>query len=365
MEPKPRGCILVAAGGTGGHVIPALEVARTLRGRGWECVFVGTPRGLENRLVPAADFALERIGAGSLNRVSARRRLGTLLQAPGALAAALDLVRRRGPAAVLSLGGSVSGPLAVACAVLGVPLVALEPNACPGLANRLAAPVARKALLGHPQAAKYFHAASCSVTGLPVRREFFRVPRRPPGTRLAVLVLGGSRGAARLNQAAVGAARIWRREGVQPPQVTHQTGPEDLERTAAAYRELGSDAEAAAFFNDLPERYARTDLAICRAGASATAELCAARLPAVLVPFPYATDDHQTANARVLAEAGGALLVRDRDWTGERMAQEIAGLAAHPARLEAMAAALAPLAPAGATERAADMVEEAAAQGGS
>ncbi len=365
MEPKPRGCILVAAGGTGGHVIPALEVARALRGRGWECVFVGTPRGLENRLVPAADFALERIRVGSLSRVSVRRQLATLLQAPRALAAAVGLVRRWGPVAALSLGGYASGPLAAACAVLGVPLVALEPNAHPGLANRLAAPAVRKALLAHPQAAKRFRAASCAVTGLPVRREFFRVPRRLPGPRLAVLVLGGSRGAARLNQAALGAARVWRREGVQPPRVAHQTGFEDLERTAAAYRELGSDTEAAAFFDDLPERYARTDLAICRAGASVAAELCAARLPAVLVPFPYAADDHQTANARVLAEAGGALLVRDSDWTGERMAQEIARLAAHPVRLEAMAAALAPLAPAGATERAADAVEEAAAQGGS
>lgn len=356
--------VLIAAGGTGGHVIPAIEVAKALRQRGWECVFIGTPHGFENRLVPAAGFALRQGAGGSLKRVSARRRLRTLLSAPCAVGAMVNLLQRRRPAAALSLGGYSSGPLVAACALLDVPLVLLEPNACPGLANRLAAPAARRALLGRPEAAAFFRAGSCSVTGLPVRREFFQVGARRTEEPFSILILGGSQGAARLNRAALDAAAIWLREGRNAPRVLHQTGAREHEAVQEEYRKLGFAAQTAAFFDEMPTWFDEADLVICRAGASVLAELCAARKPSVLVPFPFAADDHQTANARSLAAAGGALLVADSDWTGARMAREVAAFDRDRARLAAMAAALGPLARADAAESVADAVVETARSAG-
>ncbi len=356
--------VLIAAGGTGGHVIPGLEVAKELRGRGWHCVFVGTARGFENRLVPAAGFDLRHVPIGSLKRVSLRRRLNTLISAPAALAVAVGLVRQHRPSAALSLGGYAAGPLVAACALLDVPLVLLEPNARPGLANRLAAPVARKALVCHPKAAKHFQSASCELTGLPVRREFFQQPRKAAGAPFTVLILGGSQGASRLNQAAVEAVRIWCRDGRPVPRLLHQTGQRDHDSVSAAYREADVDAETAVFFDDMPDRFGLADLVICRAGASVIAELCAAGKPSVLVPFPFAADDHQRANGAVVAEVGGALLVDDSEWTGSRMAQEVDALATDRARLRQMGAALAPLAPTGAAEHAADAISAAADQAG-
>lgn len=357
-------CVLIAAGGTGGHVIPALEVAKALRERGWECVFVGTKRGFENRMVPQAGFPLRHVPIGGLNRVSMRRRLGTLLTAPCAIATVVALVQRRRPAVALSLGGYSSGPLVAACALLDVPLVVLEPNARPGLANRLAAPAARRALVGYAQALTFFRTGTAEVTGMPVRPEFFRAHKRPAGAPFTVLVLGGSLGATRLNRAAVDAVRTWCRKQLEAPRLQHQTGERDHAAVTRAYQELGFEAETAAFFEDMPDRFAQADLVICRAGASVLAELCAARKPAVLVPFPFAADDHQKANGQVLVEVGGALLVEDREWTGQRMVREIAWFTANPDRLRAMAAALEPLAAAGAAESAADAVARAAERTG-
>lgn len=364
MQSARRKCVLIAAGGTGGHVIPGVEVAKELRSRGWECVFVGTSRGFENRLVPQAGFALWHVPAGSLKRVSLQRRLSTLMAAPRALAVAVQLVLQRRPAAALSLGGYAAGPLVAACALLDVPLVVLEPNAAPGLANRLAAPAARQTLLGHPAAASHFIRATCRFTGMPVRREFFGAATRQPGEPFTVLILGGSQGAARLNQAALGAVRAWRDRGGVPPRLVHQTGEREWAAVSETYRELGVDAEVAAFFDDMPDHFARADLVVCRAGASVIAELCAARKPAVLVPFPFAADDHQRANGLALESAGGAVLVDDAEWTGARMVQLVDGFRRSPDRLAAMADALAPLAPARAAEDAAEAVADAAGRAG-
>lgn len=351
---------MIAAAGTGGHVIPGVEVGKELRARGWDCVFVGTARGLENRLVPQAGFQLQHVAIGSFNRVSLRHRIATLLSAPGALAAAIRIVRRHRPAAALSFGGYAAGPLVAACALLDVPLVVMEPNAYPGLSNRLAGPVARRVLLGHPGAAAFFRASTCQVTGIPVRREFFRTVPRAPSLPFTVLILGGSQGAACLNRAAIEAARIWSGTCRRPPCLTHQTGEREHAAVAAAYRDLGIEADTAPFFDDLPERIALADLVICRAGASVVAELCAARKPSVLVPFPHAADDHQRANGAVVAAAGGALLVNDADWNGRRMVDEVGRLSAEPGRLEGMASALAPLAPTEAVSDAANAVAAAA-----
>ncbi len=357
-------CVLIAAGGTGGHVIPGLEVAKELRRRGWLCVFVGTARGFEGRLVPAAGFDLRYVPVGALNRVSLRRRLTTLLLLPAAFSVAAGLVLRYRPAAALSLGGYAAGPLVLASALMDVPLVLLEPNARPGLANRLAALVARRALVCHPRAAKRFRSASCQLARLPVRREFFEAREKAPGEPFTVLILGGSQGAVRLNEAALEAVRIWRDEGRRCPRLLHQTGERDAEEVSAAYREAGVEAVAAAFFDNMPRLFSQADLVVCRAGASVIAELCAAGKPAVLVPFPFAADNHQQANGAAVADAGGALLCDDSEWTGERMVREIDALSADPVRLQRMSRALARLSPRGAAEDAADAVAQAAARSG-
>ena len=357
-------CVLIAAGGSGGHVIPGLEVAKELRRRGWLCVFVGTARGFENRLVPAAGFDLRHLPVGALNSVSLRRRVTTLLLLPAALSIVAGLVLRYRPAAGLSLGGYAAGPLVLASALMDVPLVLLEPNARPGLANRLAALVVRRALVCHPRAAKRFRSASCQLAKLPVREGFFEAREKAPGEPFTVLILGGSQGAVRLNEAALEAVRIWREEGRQCPRLLHQTGDRDAERVAAAYRKGGIEARAAAFFDDMPRLFSEADLVVCRAGASVIAELCAAGKPAVLVPFPFAADDHQQANAAEVADAGGALLCEDSEWTGERMVREIGALSADPSRLQRMSRALAQLSPRGAAEDVADAVAEVAARSG-
>ena len=356
--------VLIAAGGTGGHVIPGLEVANELRRRGWACVFVGTARGFENRLVPAAGFDLRLLPAGALNRVSLRRRVDTLLSLPVALAVAAGLVLRYRPAVALSLGGYAAGPLVLASALLEVPLVLLEPNARPGLANRLAALAARRALICHPNAKKRFRSQSCQSAKLPVRKEFFEAREKAPGEPFTVLILGGSQGASRLNEAALEAVRIWQGQGRKCPRMLHQTGERDAAAVAAAYREAGVEAEVAAYFDNMPQLFSRADLVVCRAGASVIAELCAAGKPAVLVPFPFAADNHQQANGAAIVDIGGALLCADSEWTGPRMVREIDSLSADSGHLQRMSRALASMSPRGAAEDVADAVAQAARRSG-
>ena len=351
---------VIAAGGTGGHVIPALQVAAALRRRGHECIFAGTARGLENRLVPAAGFELRHVRIGPLNRVSWGRRLRTALEAPRALHSAWRLLDEVKPAAVLSLGGYASGPLALSCALRETPLVVMEPNAKPGMANRLAGMFASRALLGFEAAAKYFRNGIARQTGVPVRAEFFERPPRPVKRTFTVWITGGSRGSRKLNEAAVGAARYWRASGAAAPDIVHQTGSDDFEWVRGAYRELGFAAQTAPFYDDAPARCARADLVICRAGASALAELCAAGKASILIPFPHAADNHQLVNARELVCAGGALLVADGEWTGEKMAQTVDRLRSQPDELEEMAAVAAGRAMPRAAERAAGELENIA-----
>lgn len=332
---------VIAAGGTGGHVIPALQVAEALRRRGHECIFAGTARGLENRLVPEAGFELRHVRVGPLNRVSWSRRLRTAAEIPRALRSAWRLLDEFDPAAVLSMGGYASGPLALACALRETPLVVMEPNAVPGMANRIAGMFAARALLGCQSAAKYFRNGIGRRTGVPVRAEFFERAPMSADRPFTVLVTGGSQGSRRLNEAAVDAARYWQASGAAAPRVIHQTGNHDFDRVSGAYREIGFTAETAPFYDDAPALYKRADLVVCRAGASAAAELCAAGKASILIPFPHAADDHQAVNARELARAGAALMVEDGEWTGKKMAQTIDRLRSRPddiARMEAAAA---------------------------
>ncbi len=352
---------VIAAGGTGGHVLPGLEVAKELRSRGHDCSFVGTPRGLEGRLIPAAGFPIEFVAAGALKQVSMARRFRTFLDMPEALLAAREILEQRRPAAVLGLGGYASGPIMLMALARDVPVVVLEPNAKPGLANRLAGPFAAWALLGFAEAGGYFAAQRQEFSGIPIRKEFFNLPARTHRAPFTVLVTGGSQGSRRINQAMLAATKTWADERrLSSVRLLHQTGQKEFEEVRAAYKTLGVDAKVSPFFDDMPTAFAEADVVICRAGASAVAELNAAGKASILVPYPFASDQHQLRNAEAMQQAGATQLVLDSELTGERLTAEIVKFLENSGRLEAMEAASGSRAVSGAAKRAADRLESLA-----
>jgi UDP-N-acetylglucosamine--N-acetylmuramyl-(pentapeptide) pyrophosphoryl-undecaprenol N-acetylglucosamine transferase len=353
--PKSPAPFLMAGGGTGGHVIPALAVARELRARGHDVFFVGTERGLESKLVPKDGFPLHTIRIGGLNRVGPRQKLATLLRLPLTTVSCL----RYKPAAVFSMGGYVAGPPVMAALMRGVPVVVMEPNAVPGFTNRIIGRFVSRALLSFPETARYFPSGRTELTGLPVREEFFRIPPKARETVLNLLVTGGSQGSRTLNRAGRESWPLFRKAGF-PVRIVHQSGPAEFEEMRAAFAQSALDGEVVPFIMDMPAAFAAADLVVCRSGAGAVSELAAAGKPSVLVPFPFAADDHQTHNAEALERGGAATLVRDAELTGERLFAVVTGLAAASGRLETMAQAARQFAHPGAARRAADILEEAA-----
>ncbi len=336
-----RPTAMIMAGGTGGHVFPALATARVLRERGYDLVWLGTHRGIEARLVPAAGIPVEWLSVSGLRG----KGIGTLLAAPFRLATALfqalRAVRRHRPSVVLGAGGFVSGPGGVAAWLTRTPLVVHEQNAVAGLTNRLLARIADRVLEGFP--GSFGDGVKAERVGNPVRREIANVP--PPERRYAgregpvrLLVFGGSQGSSRLNTvvpAAISELPDWLR-----PEVLHQTGAQGAEETAAAYRARGIAADVRAFIDDMASAYGWADLAVCRSGALTIAELAAAGVPAVLVPFPSAVDDHQTRNAQYVVRVGAAVLQSESGLTPVSLAAKLRELleAGRP-RLERMARA--------------------------
>jgi UDP-N-acetylglucosamine--N-acetylmuramyl-(pentapeptide) pyrophosphoryl-undecaprenol N-acetylglucosamine transferase len=354
-----RFLFLMAGGGTGGHVIPLLAVANELRARGHEAFFVGTARGAEARLVPAAGFPLEFIRAGGLQRMSAGRKVTAILDLIRETLGQFSKLGKRRPDAIFSLGGYVAGPPVLAALLRRIPIAIMEPNALPGLTNRWVARYVKRALVNFPETSRYFPAGCTDVTGVPVREAFFHLPPRPMGTPFTVLITGGSQGSRTLNQAA---RAVWPlfRESARDVYFIHQTGASNFETLSPEFRQLGVSGEISAFIDDMPAAYARADLIICRAGAGTVSELAAAGKPSILIPFPFAADNHQLHNAERFREAGAALLYADREWTGKKMFEIISELFAHPERLQTMAIAARSLAHPGAACRAADILEEIA-----
>ena len=352
--------VLIIAGGTGGHVFPALAVAHVLRARAVPVIWLGTPTGLEARLVPAAGLPLETIGVHGLRGKGA---LGWL-QAPWMIARALRqslaVLRRHRPAVVLGMGGYVAGPGGLAARLQRLPLVIHEQNAIAGLTNRVLSRFATRVLTGLNAA--FGGGVNAEFTGNPVREAVAgaaTVSRGDPARPARLLVIGGSLGALSLNRALP--AAVARLAPAQRPQIRHQAGERSLEAARRAYAEAGVEATLSAFIEDMAEAYRWCDLVVCRAGALTVSELAAAGLPAILVPFPHAVDDHQTANARFLVDAGAAELIADRALDAERLAGVIAGLLADPGRLQAMAAAARRLGRPDAARRVADVCLEVAA----
>jgi UDP-N-acetylglucosamine--N-acetylmuramyl-(pentapeptide) pyrophosphoryl-undecaprenol N-acetylglucosamine transferase len=349
------GRFLMAGGGTGGHVIPALAVARELRSRGRELFFVGTVRGLEAKLVPQEGFHLEIIEIGGLNRVGFEQRVTTLFRLP---VTTLGCLRYK-PAAVFSMGGYVAGPPVMAAIARQIPVVVMEPNAIPGFTNRIIGRVVTRALVSFPETARYFPAGRTELTGLPVREEFFQIPPKPRGAVLNLLVTGGSQGSRTLNRASRQSWPLFRKAGF-PVRIVHQSGPAGFEDMRAAFAQSGLEGEVVPFIMDMPAAFAAADLVVCRSGAGAVSELAAGGKPSVLVPFPFAADDHQAHNAEALDRGGAARLVRDTEMTGERLIAVVQELASASGRLETMAEAARQFARPGAARRAADILEDAA-----
>jgi UDP-N-acetylglucosamine--N-acetylmuramyl-(pentapeptide) pyrophosphoryl-undecaprenol N-acetylglucosamine transferase len=351
---------LFAGGGTGGHIIPALAVAREMRSRGHSCFFVGTARGMEAKLVPAAGFDLATIEIGGLARVGLRQTVRTLVQLPVTTWRCGGLIRVRNVAAVFSMGGYVAGPPVAAALRQRIPVVVMEPNAVPGFTNRIIGRLVWRALVSFPETARYFPAGRTELTGLPVRDEFFGIPPKPRGEVLQILVTGGSQGSRTLNNAARQSWPLFRAAGLAV-RIVHQSGANGFEPLRDEFAATGLPGEVVPFIGDMPAAYAAADLVVCRSGAGAVSELAAAGKPAVLVPFPFAADDHQTRNAEAMERAGAARLVADAAFTGERMFSVVAELVRSNGRLEKMGEAARQCGRPGAAQRAADLLEEAAA----
>jgi UDP-N-acetylglucosamine--N-acetylmuramyl-(pentapeptide) pyrophosphoryl-undecaprenol N-acetylglucosamine transferase len=348
--------ILIAGGGTGGHIIPALAIADELKSAyGAKILFVGTARGLESRLVPQAGYPLDLIHVGQLNNVSLATRARTLLDLPLGLLQCIGLLRRFRPGVVIGVGGYASGPVMGAAILLGFPALAFEPNAVPGLANRLVGQRVKAAAVNFAPAARYFRGAQ--VTGIPVRTEFFHLAPRPTGMPPHLLVFGGSQGARVLNTTMPQIAATLL-AGVPGLTILHQAGARHAESTLAAYQASGAPRDrwrVAAFLDDMPQRFAAANLVLARSGASTVAELAAAGKPAVLIPFPQAADDHQRRNAEVMAQAGAAELLPEADLTPPKLQQLLSGLLAHPETLRIMSDKARSLAHPDAAERIAAM----------
>ena len=329
--------VIVAGGGTGGHVIPALAIAQELHScYDAEVMFVGTPRGIEKRLVPAAGYPLQLIEVGALNHVSLTTRLKTVTDLPRALMASAKIIREFRPDVMIGVGGYASGPAMMMGGILRIPTIAFEPNVVPGFANRLIARMVKAAAVQFETTCKYFH--NCQVTGVPVRREFFSVPPRPRDAHPTLLIFGGSQGAHAINQAVLEALPKLA-EALPGLTILHQTGEKDYVDAQAVYLKQTIPAEVSPFIDDMPGAFARADLVLCRSGASTVAEITAAGKPAIFVPLPTAADDHQRHNAEVLVAGNAARLLPQAELTAERLVAEISSLLDDRALLGNMATA--------------------------
>ncbi len=354
QEGGPR--VLFAGGGTGGHVYMAVAIRQELEGRrrGCRCLFVGTDQGLETRILPPLGFPLRTIRVGGLNRVSGLRTVKTMLQLPGSFIDSLGIVQEFRPSVVVGLGGHSSGPVVVAARAKRCPALLVEPNAYPGLTNRMLARFVEKSAVAFAETKRVFGSRAV-VTGVPVRREFHEVHSWALSNRaLRVLIFGGSRGSRPINRLLCEALAHLPR-GLQ---ITHQTGEDDIEWVLKSYRAAGIEARVLEYLENMPAELAGADLVISRAGASTVAELTAAGRPSVLIPLPGAADDHQRKNARLLEQRGAAILREQADVDGPALGRLLARLWENREMLSRMAEAARSLANPDSSARITELIEE-------
>ena len=341
--------MIVAGGGTGGHLFPGIAVAECLTSEPEGTVlFVGSAFGIEARVVPQTRFDFRALPIRGLRGRGWRGALQLAWQLPAAVARAWRIIGEFRSQVVLGVGGYASFPVVVAGWLRGVPSVLLEPNATPGLANRALAILARRVCTTFPEAGSFFPDSKVLQTGNPVRT--FATAEVDKRDGFSLLVFGGSQGAKRINDALCTAAATLQAE-ISGLRIVHQTGTSDHENVRERYTELNVPAEVHPFIEDMGLAYAEADLVICRAGATTVAELCALGKPAILVPYPFAADDHQRANAEGLVSRGAGILILDQELTGERIAAMVVELAKDRSRLRQIETAVRSLAVPDAAER--------------
>jgi UDP-N-acetylglucosamine--N-acetylmuramyl-(pentapeptide) pyrophosphoryl-undecaprenol N-acetylglucosamine transferase len=333
--------VLIAGGGTGGHLFPGIALAEEVVSHGSEhrVLFVGTNRGLEAKAVPHAGFELDCIEVGGLKGKGWKGWLRGMLQIPKAMVQSWKILRRFQPDVVVGVGGYASGPALLTAVFMRLPTVILEQNALPGFTNRILGKVAKKVVVAFPESVPFFKRKKVLVLGNPVRRTLIQAVSHRQGEQgNCLLVFGGSQGAAAINRIMPDVVRLVR-EKVSDLQVVHQTGERDLDGVKEHYRALGLKAEVLPFIHDMAAAYQRAGCVVSRAGATTVAELSVCKKPAVLVPFPFAADNHQEVNARALVNAGAAVMIRESELTPDGLAGEVVSILTNAERRSKMEAA--------------------------
>ena len=351
--------VLIAAGGTGGHIYPGIAVANEIMSRDAdsEVLFVGTAKGLEKKIVPENGYQLSLIDSAGLKNVGLAGKIKGLAVLPKSFLEARRIIRQFRPHVVVGAGGYVSGPVLLMAAIMGVPTLVMDSNALPGFTNRRLAMFVDQAALTFDEALPYFGKKGV-VTGNPVRKEFFDVEAKLRTKDVHVLIFGGSQGARAINNAMIAAlASLGKYETNLT--ITHQTGEADFENIKAAYADTAfSAADVRAFISDIFVEFGKSDLVICRAGATTCAELAAAGKASIMVPLPTAADDHQRKNAEALEKAGAAKMILQSELSGESLASEISALIDSPDKITGMETAAKALGRADAAEKTVDIIEE-------
>jgi UDP-N-acetylglucosamine--N-acetylmuramyl-(pentapeptide) pyrophosphoryl-undecaprenol N-acetylglucosamine transferase len=331
--------LLIAGGGTGGHVFPALAIAREWLSRGTEreVVLVGTERGIEMKLVPQAGLPLETLRVAGLKGKGGSTLLKNLAKLAPAMLDASRILRKHKPIAAFGVGGYAAGPMLLTTWFAGVPNIIFEPNAEPGFTNKTLARISARIAVGYEISARAW-GAKAVVTGCPVRPEFLAIPPRTPGKPLHLLITGGSQGALPINRAFVDAMRALATRKVEL-QIVHQTGERDYDAVRTAYARSEILAEVVPFLHNMPERFAWADIIVCRAGAITAAEMAASGRAAIFIPFGRATDSHQLRNAQEMSKKGAGRVITESELTGERLSQEIFSLLDNPQDIARIAVA--------------------------
>ena len=353
--------VLIAAGGTGGHIYPGIAVAKEIMRRDGasKVLFVGTARGLETRIVPENGFELSLIDSAGLKNVGLVGKLKGLALLPKSFLEARRLIRKFGPDVAVGAGGYVSGPVLMMASLMRVPTLVMDSNALPGFTNRRLAMFVDKAALTFAEAVPFFGKKGV-VTGNPVRKEFFDVVEPESSDKVRLLIFGGSQGARAINNAMIEALSklTINRESLE---VTHQTGESDLEKVREEYERAGfTNADVRPYISDMVSEFAESDLIICRAGATTCAELAAAGKASIMIPLPTAADDHQRKNAEAMQKAGASRMILQMDLNGERLAKEISDLVESPDAITQMESAAKGMARSDAAEATVDLIEDLA-----
>ncbi len=336
---------MIAGGGTGGHLFPGVAIAEEVRARHPDAavVFVGTARGIEARVLPDLGWDLELIQVSGLKTVGLLGAIKGFFRIPKALWQSRKLLKKVRPDVVVGVGGYASGPVVLMARLMRIPTGVLEQNSIPGLTNKILGRVVRAVFLAFDHTRRFFKPKKILMTGNPIRRDIVAALEAPrsagAGARPRVFIFGGSQGAVAVNQLVVGAAAILRDRGLELD-ILHQTGERGLDETKAGYAEAGIEADCRAFIKGMAEEYRRADLVIARSGATTVAELTCVGVPAILIPYPFAADNHQEINAKELADSGAARLLAQDGLTAETLADSIAGVLGDPETLARMGSAM-------------------------